>query len=129
MRKQPTVALSSTEAEYMACTESCKKAIWIKRLYNEICLLSESSISPPIPQLIRIDNQSALKLAKNPIQHGQTKHIDIWHHFIRKCVENSIVHLEYVKSEENTADVLTKPLPRPDHERHMLELGVRALSD
>ena len=79
-QKQPTIALSSTEAEYMA------EAIWLKRLYHEMCNLIPGSTpteSTPTAQLIRMDSQSAMKLAKTPVHHDRTKHIDVRHHSIR----------------------------------------------
>ena len=82
----------------MAGTEAGKEAIWIRRLYSEICMSA----------IIRVDNQSAVRLAKNQIHHECTKHIDIRHHFIRECVDMGRIELEYIKAEDNTTDVLTK---------------------
>ena len=59
---------------------------------------------------IFLDNKSALALAKNPIFHGQSKHIDTRYHFIRECIARKEVHLEFVKSHDQVADILTKPL-------------------
>ena len=65
--------------------------------------------------IIRVDNQSALKLAKNQIPYERTNHIDIRHHFIRKFVDMGRIELEYIKSEDNTTDVLTKALHPLQH--------------
>lgn len=90
----------------MAVTEAYKEAIWLRRLYAEI------SKPDTIAQLIRIDNRSTMSLAKNPKHHDRAKHIAIRHHFIREPVENEMDILDYVQSEENTADILTKSLAR-----------------
>ena len=68
-----------------------------------------------------------MKLAKNPQFHNRTKHIDIRHHFIREAIETGLVTLQYVQSEDNTADVLTKALSGPVHKQHMIGLGLRVV--
>ena len=121
-RRQPTVALSSTEAEYMAITDAAKEAIWIRRLYAEI-----TGKKKILAQLIYPDNAGAKALAHNPKHHDRTKHIDIRYHYIRECIENSMVTLEYVPTADNTANILTKALPRKLHERHTIGLGVHKI--
>ena len=106
-RKQQTVALSSTEAEYMAESEAVKEVIWLKTFINE--LLFEIKI----PIQVNCDNQAAIKLAKNPIYHARTKHIDIRHHFIREKVNDGLINLNYIQTSENIADIMTKPLSGP----------------
>lgn len=105
-KKQPTVALSTTEAEYMALTSATKEAIWLKQLFNEI------GISIETVKLFG-DNQGALKLSKNPVFHARTKHIDIQYHFIREAIKTRQINLDYIPSESNIADLLTKPLHGP----------------
>ena len=100
---QPTVALSTVEAEYMAMSSACQEAVWLKRLSTDFSV-STQSIS------ISVDNQSSISLAKNPVFHRQTKHIDIRHHFVRDCLKSPNFSLSYVPSGRNTADILTKPL-------------------
>jgi len=109
-KKQSSVALSSTEAEYMALTQAAKEAIWLRRLLDELGFRAQE---PPSPTLIYEDNQSATALAKNPVYHSRTKHIDIQHHFIRDKVEAREIELEYMSTENMVADVMTKALPRP----------------
>lgn len=122
-RRQPTVALSSTEAEYMAIAETVKEAIWLRRLFSEIT----QSSKPQEQQLIYLDNSGAKDLAHNPKHHDRTKHIDIRYHYIRDCIENKAIRLEYVNTASNTADILTKALPRELHERHTTALGIRKI--
>ena len=76
--KQKFVALSSSEAEYMALSESTKEAVWLSRVYSEILERKGEAIR------IHCDNQGCIALAKNPVQHGRTKHIDKRYHFIRE---------------------------------------------
>ena len=105
-QKQDTVALSSCEAGFMAGTEAARQAIWLQDL------LSEVTGEPCETVLIRIDNQSAIALTRNPVFHGKSKHIHKRYHFIRECVENGQVEVEHVPGEEQKADILTKALGR-----------------
>jgi hypothetical protein len=123
-RRQPTVALSSTEAEYMAAADACKEALWLRRLLNEVQTGSGINSDFNKPQTIHIDNNSALDLAKNPKHHDRTKHIDIRYHFIREVIENGQVALQYIPTRENVADIFTKPLPREPHKQHCANMGL-----
>ncbi|XP_003377800.1 conserved hypothetical protein [Trichinella spiralis] len=116
-RKQKTDALSSTEAEYMALSEACKKAMHLKRIVEEITGLSKSVI-------LHSDNQSALKLARNPVYHARTKHIDIRYNFIREGAERKDVELRYLPTEQMVADILTKGLFKPKQEKCISEMGL-----
>ncbi|KRY44405.1 Retrovirus-related Pol polyprotein from transposon TNT 1-94 [Trichinella britovi] len=116
-RKQRTVALSSTEAEYMALSEACKEAMHLKRMIEAITGLCKSVV-------LQSDNQSELKLAKNPVFHARTKHIDIRYHFIREAAERKDVELRYLPTEQMMADVLTKGLFKPKHEKCISEIGL-----
>jgi len=117
-RKQQTVALSSTEAEYMALADGVKEAMHIQRFVSEALEL------PVTPITIFNDNQGSHKLAKNPVFHSRTKHIDVKHHFVREAIENGTVNLEYMCSQEMPADVLTKGLASPSHEKCIREFGI-----
>ena len=102
-KKQETVALSTTEAEYVAASEAAKNVIWLTRLFAEL------SDNLPCP-VLQVDNVSAIRLAKNPEFHKRTKHVDIRHHFIRDLIEKETLAVDYVKSEDQLADIFTKPL-------------------
>ena len=104
-KKQPSVALSSTEAEYMAATAAVKEATWLKVLFSEI---EPSLMRTPVKLLI--DNQLAMSLAKNATFHDRMKHIMICHHYIREKVDEGEIVLEYLPTAEQVADVLMKPL-------------------
>ena len=79
-KRQPTVALSSTEAEYMAATSASKEGLWLKRFVSELGW-EQKKVE------ILCDNQSALKLMKNPTYHARTKHISVQYHFVRELIE------------------------------------------
>jgi hypothetical protein len=76
------------------------------------------------PTLIYEDNQSCIALAKNPVHHARTKHIDIQHHFIRDKVDSREIELEYCSTEEMTADALTKALSHPRYTQHVERMGL-----
>jgi Reverse transcriptase (RNA-dependent DNA polymerase)/GAG-pre-integrase domain len=122
-KRQPTVALSTCEAEYVAQTQAVKEAIWLKGLLVELSDMHNNELSPSAV-ILYADNQGAIALAKNPVFHGRTKHIDIQHHFVREKVESGDVHFEYIPTEQQVADGLTKPLSRGSFEAFRKALGV-----
>ncbi|KAL2241729.1 UNVERIFIED_CONTAM: Retrovirus-related Pol polyprotein from transposon TNT 1-94 [Sesamum indicum] len=101
---QHIVALSTTEAEYIATTEAFKEAIWLDGLIKEIGFSKEKLV-------VFSDSQSSIQLCKNPVFHDRTKHIDVRFHFIRDIVGKDVIKLEKIKTEENPADMGTKSLP------------------
>ena len=76
------------------------------------------------PTKIFVDNKSAITLAKNTVFHDRSKHIDTRYHYIRECVANNEVQLEYVKTHDQAADIFTKPLKREDFLKLRSMLGV-----
>jgi len=117
-RSKALSPFSSTEAEYIAGAHAAKEAIWLGRLF--VGLQQPSSF--PIP--LHIDNQSAIAIAKNPEFHDRTKHIDIRYHFLRHKVESGDITLDYVPTNDQPADILTKGLAREKHEKFSKELGL-----
>lgn len=109
-KRQPTVALSTCEAEYTGQTQAGKEAIWLRGLLDQ--LYGEKGQSEPQAVIIYGDNQGAIALAKNPQYHARTKHIAIQNHWIRERLTDGQIALEYVPTEEQIADGLTKPLPK-----------------
>ena len=97
------MALSTTEAEYMAATQACKEAIWIQNLLKELGH-KQQKIS------VFCDSQSALHIARNPIFHSKTKHIGVQYHFFREIVEDESVDLQKIHTKENLTDVLIKSI-------------------
>lgn len=106
-QKQPTVSFSSTKAEHKALSDSCKEAIWLGNLLSEIHLCPMS----PIP--LRVENEGAEALAKNPEHHTCTKHINARYYFFRECVSLGRVKVCHVLTKDMIADMLTKPLSPP----------------
>jgi hypothetical protein len=120
-KKQRTVALSSTEAEYMALSEAVQEAVWLKAFVYE---LGEDTGNSGIT--VYEDNQGAIALAKNPEFHKRTKHIDIRYHFVREKVESGQVLLEYCPTQEMLADIMTKPIAAPQFDALRTKLGIQA---
>ena len=119
LKKQPTVATSSTEAEYMANSHATKEAIWLRSLLKLINFKQKTRTN------MFCDNNGAITLTKDPTFHARTKHIDIQHHFVRECVASGKVGFTHVSSEENVADILTKVLKRPPFSYLTPKLGLR----
>jgi hypothetical protein len=105
--KQSAVATSSTEAEYVACSEGCKSVIHIKMFINEI-MDGRFEVEAPVPVLI--DNQGAIFIADNDVNNRRTKHIDIRFHAIRDWIRKNLISVFYVDTDNNIADMFTKAL-------------------
>ncbi|CAJ2668729.1 unnamed protein product [Trifolium pratense] len=101
-RKQPVIALSSCEAEYIACAFAACQGLWLESLLKDIGI----DLTEPIQLLV--DNQSAINLARNPISHGRSKHIETRFHFIRFQVAAKKIVLSHCSTEIH--DILTKGL-------------------
>jgi hypothetical protein len=105
-QKQKVVALSSCEAEYIAGMTAACQGVWLAQL------LSELKCKPRTSFTMKMDNQSAIALCKNPVHHDRSKHIDTRYHFIRQCVTEGRIDVAFVGTESQLADILTKPLGR-----------------
>ncbi|GKA95482.1 retrovirus-related pol polyprotein from transposon TNT 1-94 [Tanacetum coccineum] len=101
-KKQTAQAISTTEAEYVFAGKACQQALWMKQ-----ALVDYDLVLDDIP--ILCDNKGAIDLSKNPVLHSRTKHIEIRHHFLRDNVQKGNISNEKVSSEDNIADILTKP--------------------
>lgn len=117
-RKQTTIALSSTEAEYMAVCEATKEATYLRNLLIELKCRNK------LPVYMYNDNQSALKLTKNCVFHRRSKHIDVRFHFVRTAVENNIVKIDYLSTNDMPADILTKSLSSQKHNKFTKQFGI-----
>uniref|UniRef100_A0AAV1VKG7 Reverse transcriptase Ty1/copia-type domain-containing protein n=1 Tax=Peronospora matthiolae TaxID=2874970 RepID=A0AAV1VKG7_9STRA len=125
-KKQPSVSLSTSEAEYIALSLAIQEGKWINRLLCEI-MAAANEEGPEL--VIREDNQSCIKMTKNPVNHGRAKHIDIKYHHIRDEVKRGEVKLEYCETTLMLADIMTKGLHGPRHKDLTAALGIRACSD
>ena len=104
-KKQSTVSLSSAEAEYMAISSSLQEIKWIRQLLNELYIVNQGE-----PSVLNIDNQAAITISQNDVDHSRTKHIDIRHHFIRDSIKNKEVQVKWISTHGQLADIFTKPL-------------------
>lgn len=117
-RKQTTVSLSSTEAEYIALTEAICELKWIKKL------LVELNIDCKGPVVIYEDNQSCIKIIDEPKERKRMKHLDIKYHFIREVIANNEVELQYKSTDEQVADIMTKGLGKNMFMKHRKNLNL-----
>jgi len=137
-KRQPTVALSSTEAEYIALTQATKEAIWVSRFIAELQTVpinpaaedptTEDTTKESTPQKpatkIFVDNQGAIALAHNPEFHARTKHIAIQEHYVREKVTTGEIDLEYLHTGDMITHCLTKNLSRDKVNRFRAEMGL-----
>jgi hypothetical protein len=119
--KQKVVALSSCEAEYIAASMATTQGVWLSRLMEE--LLGKENDIP----LLFIDNKAAISLIKNPVLHKRSKHIEIRFHYIWECSERGLVKIEFIRTEEQLGDILTKSLGRVKFEDLRSKISVQAI--
>jgi hypothetical protein len=122
-RKQPIVTLSTTEAEFIAAAHCVCQGIWLKRILDNIGLKQKQCLT------VLCDNSSTIKLSKNPVMHGRSKHIDIRFHFLRNLSSEGSIELVHCASKDQLADVMTKALNLPLFEKFRKQLGVCKLND
>jgi hypothetical protein len=117
-RKQSSISLSTTKVEYIAaCSASCEP-IWLWKLLTGLFDLEMEST------MILCDNQSCIKMTENPVFHDKLKYIEIRYHYIRDMVQRGVVKLQYIGTNEQVVDVLTKPLSRVKFEYFRDKLGI-----
>jgi hypothetical protein len=116
--KQSVTAQSSTEAEYIALWEAGKEASWLRNLYRELGFTQQQ------PTVIMQDNTGTVAIPNNPTFHKRTKHIDSRYHWVWEKVQAGRFEVELCRDEDQTADVLTKALPRLKHQCHTKEMGI-----
>jgi hypothetical protein len=116
-KKQTSVALSTVEAKYVAAGQCCAQLLWMRQTLQDFGYnLSK------VPLLC--DNESAIRLADNPIEHSRTKHIDIRHHFLRDHQQRGDIDIYHISTENQLADIFTKPLDEKRFCRLRSELNV-----
>ncbi|XP_061367712.1 secreted RxLR effector protein 161-like [Gastrolobium bilobum] len=118
-KKEPIVTLSTCEAEYVAASWCVCHAIWLRNLLSK---LEKGQVGATE---IRVDNKSAIELAKNPVNHERSKHIDVRFHFIRDQVKEGKVELTHVASRDQVGDIFTKPLPTLLFENCKKKMGMK----
>ncbi|GJW74907.1 hypothetical protein Tco_0134277 [Tanacetum coccineum] len=120
-KKQKSTAISTTEAEYIALSGCCAQILWMRSQLRDYGFAFNK-----IPMYC--DNQSAIALCCNSVQHSRSKHIDIRHHFIKEQVERKVVELYFVETKYQLADIFTKALPRERFATLLPLLGVKQMS-
>lgn len=116
--KQKSVAKSTTEAEYMASSDAAQEAVWVRYLLPELGQGLDG------PTTIQGDNMGAIALAKNPIDHKRTRHINVSYHFVRELIANGTLAFKYIPTNEMVADGLTKALTPAKFEGFVDMLGM-----
>ena len=119
---QKVVALSSCKAEYIAGTTVAYQGVWLSQLLAELKSEERTTF------ILKMDSQSAIALGKNPVFHERSKHIDVRFHFIRECVRDGKLDIEHIRTEEQIADTLTKPLARDRFCELREKLGIVKIS-
>jgi Reverse transcriptase (RNA-dependent DNA polymerase) len=116
-KKQTTVAQSTVESEYAAMAHAAKELIWLQYLLKDL------GMSKYAPDVLFCDNQGAISLAKNPMHHAKTKHVDVQLHFIRDHIEKGTFNVEYCPTDDMLADLMTKGLACDRHATLMGLMG------
>ena len=117
-KKQPMIALSSMEAEYMTESLTTHQIIWLRSLTAEL------SIPYSGPTTLNVDNQRAINYSNNAINHDCTKHINIQHHFVCEKLISNKIEIQYCATKDNLADLFMKALPKPKHKELVKQLGM-----
>ena len=117
-KMQPSVSLSTAEAEFYACSLATQEVLFIRSL------ISELGVPMTGPTNIKSDSTAAIGLVKNPITHSRAKHIDLRYHFIRDEINRGVITVEHVSGDKNVADIFTKGLPVPKHNEFTTRLGL-----
>jgi hypothetical protein len=121
-QKQKVVTLSSYEAEYIAGTTAACQGVWLAQLLFELKSEERTAF------ILKMDSHYATSLSKNLIFHDRSKHIDVRFHFIRECVGDGKLDIEHVRTEEQIADILTKPLAHTQFCELRAKLGIVKMS-
>jgi hypothetical protein len=116
-KKQTSVALSTAEAEYVVAGQCCVQLLWMRQTLRDFGYNLNK-----VPLLC--DNESAIRLADNPSEHSRTKHIDIRHHFLRDHQQRGGIDIYHISTENQLADIFTKPLDEKRFCRLRSELNV-----
>ena len=117
-KKQPTVALSSTEAEYRGRAMAACEIAWLRKLLQSLGCKVEK------PVTLYCDNMSSIQLANNPVFHARTKHIEVHYHYVQEKVLAHEIDLVYVSTHEQVADIFTQSLGAEKMQRFRAMLGV-----
>ena len=122
-KKQPVVTLSTTEAEFIAAASCACQNVWLRRILEQVG-------HPQLkPTTVYYDNNSTIKLSRNPVLHGRSKHIDVRFHFLRDLSKDEVIKLVQCSSQEHISDIMTKPLKLESFSNFRSRLGMIKLYD
>jgi len=122
-KKQLVVSLSTTEAEFIDATSCACQTVWLKRVLEKLGLNQDKTT------IIHCDSSSAIKLSKNPVMHGRSKHIDVRFHFLRELTKAGTVELVYCNTQDQLADIMTKPFKLDAFLKLRASLGICSEND
>jgi len=122
-KKQTCIALSTMEAEYVACSAAVQEAVWLRRFLQHTGLVETSDE----PVVVYCDSMAALCYVKDPKYHGKTKHIQVRYHFVKDIIARKEVVLRHVSTSLMVADPLTKAIAKDSFVSHVKSLGLRRL--
>ena len=117
-KRQSVTALSTMEAEYITLSKVTWEACWLRSLFSEL------GFAQTLLTTIFSDNEGSIAISKNPQFHKRAKHIGTQFHSVKEQVQEGVVTIESVRSQQQTADVLTKPLPWLKHKQHVSKMGL-----
>lgn len=117
-KRQPSVSLSTTEAEYKAAAMAAQECTWLMQLLKDLYQSTDE------PVLLHCDNQSTIRLAENPIFHARTKHVEVQYHFVREKVLEGDIEMKYIQTNDQVADLFTKGLTVTKFEDFRRQLGM-----
>ena len=118
-KKQNVVALSSVEAEFRGMAKGLCELLWLKRLLAEIGFAPKSKMN------LFCDNKAAINISQNPVQHDQTKHVEVDRHFIKYNLETYTIRFPFVKFEDQLVDILTKVVSSKDFHNSLIKLCMK----
>lgn len=117
-KKQPIVTLSTTEAEFVSAAYGACQAVWLRNILLEIGFQQEEGT------VLFCDNSSTIKLSKNPVLHGRSKHIHVRFHYLRELVNEGIIQLHYCGTQDQISDIMTKAVKLEVFEKLRSRMGV-----
>ena len=117
-KKQNVVARSSVEAEFRAVAQGICEVRWLKRLLEELKVIKH------LPIKVFCDNKAAIAIAHNPVLHDRTKHVEVDKHFIKEKLEEGLICMPYIPTEEQVADILIKGLPKKHFDKLVSKLAM-----
>ena len=117
-KKKSVVSLSTTEAEFIAAALCACQCVWLRRILKHLSHCQEEAT------VVFCDNISTIKLSKNPVLHGRSKHIDVRFHFLRNLCNDGVIELNYCSTRDQLADIMTKPLKVEEFQHLLSALGM-----